>query len=138
MLVLASQQLQLAGNVRGALAALQAADQRLARARSSPRRRCGARSRRTWTAEGRPAGGHRGPRREDRQADRAGRHAAAAHRRDAAAARVRACKPRDEQGFARAARDLWEEMKGLVRIRELETPDAALLAPRRPTSCART
>ena len=32
MLVLASQQLQLAGNVRGALAALQAADQRLARA----------------------------------------------------------------------------------------------------------
>ncbi len=32
LLVLASQQLQLAGNVRGALAALQAADQRLARA----------------------------------------------------------------------------------------------------------
>src|SRR5207302_8981729 len=32
MLVLASQQLQLAGNVRAALAALQAADQRLARA----------------------------------------------------------------------------------------------------------
>ena len=32
MLVLASQQLQLAGNVRGALAALQAADQRLAKA----------------------------------------------------------------------------------------------------------
>src|SRR5204863_6985876 len=42
MLVLASQQLQLAGNVRGALAALQAADQRLARAEklaSTPLRR---------------------------------------------------------------------------------------------------
>ena len=39
-------------------------------------------------------------------------------------------KPREEQpGFTRAARDFWEEMKGLVRIRELESNDAALLAP---------
>ena len=32
-------------------------------------------------------------------------------------------------GFTRAARDFWEEMKGLVRIRDLETPDAPLIAP---------
>ena len=31
--------------------------------------------------------------------------------------------------LARAARDFWEEMKGLVRIRELDTPDAALITP---------
>jgi uncharacterized protein HemX len=36
----------------------------------------------------------------------------------------------DEQGaVARAARDFWEEMKGLVRIRDMETPDIALLSP---------
>jgi uncharacterized protein HemX len=35
----------------------------------------------------------------------------------------------DESNMTRAARDFWEEMKGLVRIRELDTPDAALLSP---------
>jgi uroporphyrin-III C-methyltransferase len=36
----------------------------------------------------------------------------------------------DEQGaIARAARDFWEEMKGLVRIRDLESNDAPLLTP---------
>jgi uncharacterized protein HemX len=39
--------------------------------------------------------------------------------------RVRA----DESAFSRTARDLWDEMKTLVRIRELDTPDAALLSP---------
>jgi uncharacterized protein HemX len=29
----------------------------------------------------------------------------------------------------RAVRDFWEEMKGLVRIRELDTPEPQLLAP---------
>jgi uncharacterized protein HemX len=36
----------------------------------------------------------------------------------------------DESGaVTRAARDLWEEMKGLVRIRDLESNDVPLLAP---------
>jgi len=36
----------------------------------------------------------------------------------------------DDTGpVARAARDFWEEMKGLVRIRDLEGQDAPLLAP---------
>jgi uroporphyrin-3 C-methyltransferase len=35
----------------------------------------------------------------------------------------------EERGFTRAARDFWEEMKGLVRIREVETADMALLSP---------
>jgi uroporphyrin-3 C-methyltransferase len=43
----------------------------------------------------------------------------------ARASRVRA----DESTVSRAARDFWDEMKGLVRIRELDTPDASLLAP---------
>jgi uncharacterized protein HemX len=34
-----------------------------------------------------------------------------------------------DQTFTRAARDFWEEMKGLVRIRDLETPDIALVSP---------
>jgi uroporphyrin-3 C-methyltransferase len=130
MLVLASQQLQLAGNVRGALAALQAADQRLARAEklaATPLRRAitqdmdrlkavpqpdavgiavkidglinSAESLPLVIAETQP------PRTASRWKDPA------------------------EQGFSRAARDFWEEMKGLVRIRDMETPDVALLAP---------
>ena len=35
----------------------------------------------------------------------------------------------DSSGLTRAARDLWDEMKGLVRIRELDAPDAPLLTP---------
>lgn len=129
MLVLASQQLQLAGNVRAALVALQAADQRLARAEklaATPLRRA-------ITAD------------MDRlkavpQVDTVGlavkldgliaqtealpliiSETAPAAR----ASRVRA----DEGTVGRAARDFWEEMKGLVRIRELDTPDIALVAP---------
>ena len=44
----------------------------------------------------------------------------------ARAIRVRAG---EENTFARAARDLWDEMKGLVRIRSLDTPEPLLLAP---------
>jgi uncharacterized protein HemX len=43
--------------------------------------------------------------------------------------RVARARPLDETGMARVARDFWEEMKGLVRIREIETPDTMLLAP---------
>ena len=47
----------------------------------------------------------------------------------AASRMVARAKTLEETGMARVARDFWEEMKGLVRIRELETPDTALLAP---------
>jgi uncharacterized protein HemX len=129
-LLAASQQLQLAGNVRGALAALQAADARLARAEklaSTPLRRAIAQDMDRLKAVP--------------QADTAG----LAVKLDGLmqqvdtlpmliaetppaprASRVRAT---DEQGFSRAARDLWEEMKGLVRIRELDTAEPQLLAP---------
>jgi uroporphyrin-III C-methyltransferase len=130
MLVLASQQLQLAGNVRAALAALQAADQRLARAEKL----AAAPLRRAITQD------------MDRlkavpQVDTAG----LAVKLDQViaqadtlplvisetmpAARVTRARAADEAGFVRVARDLWEEMKGLVRIRDLESQDAALLTP---------
>jgi uroporphyrin-III C-methyltransferase len=130
MLVLASQQLQLAGNVRGALAALQAADQRLARAEklaATPLRRAITQDMDRLKAVP--------------QADTVGTAVKldqliaqvealplliAETPPSARAARLRAT---EEQGLTRAARDFWEEMKGLVRIRELETPEPQLLAP---------
>ena len=131
MLVLASQQLQLAGNVRGALAALQAADLRLARAdklAATPLRRAITQDMERLKAVP--------------QVDTVG----IAVKLDGLIAQsetlpllvaesppVRvASRARyaDEQGaFARAARDFWEEMKGLVRIRDLESNDAPLLTP---------
>jgi uncharacterized protein HemX len=102
MLVLASQQLQLAGNVRGALAALQAADQRLARAEKlavAPLRRAIA---------------------QDLERLKAG---------PATPRNVARAKTLEETGTIRVARDFWDEMKSLVRIREMETPDTVLLAP---------
>lgn len=130
MLVLASQQLQLAGNVRAALAALQAADQRLARAEklaATPLRRAITQDMDRLKAVP--------------QVDTAG----LAVKLDQViaqadtlpliisetmpAARITRARATDEGGFTRAARDLWEEMKGLVRIRDLETQDAALLTP---------
>jgi uroporphyrin-3 C-methyltransferase len=132
MLVLASQQLQLAGNVRGALAALQAADQRLARAEklaATPLRRAITQDMDKLKAVP--------------QADTVG----IAVKLDGLIAQAEtlplitaetlplarvAARARyaDEPGpITRAARDFWEEMKGLVRIRELENPEAALLTP---------
>jgi len=129
LLVLASQQLQLAGNVRAALIALQAADQRLARAEklaATPLRRAITQDMERLKAVP--------------QVDTVG----LAVKLDGLIAQtdslpliisetmppMRATRVRaDESGVARTARDLWEEMKGLVRIRELDTPDAALLSP---------
>lgn len=130
MLVLASQQLQLAGNVRAALAALQAADQRLARAEklaATPLRRAITQDMDRLKAVP--------------QVDTAGlalKLDQVIAQADALpliisetmpAVRITRARPSDEGGFTRAARDLWEEMKGLVRIRELDTQDAALLTP---------
>ena len=129
-LLAASQQLQLAGNVRGALGALQAADARLARAEklaSTPLRRALAQDMDRLKAVP--------------QADTAGlalKLDGLMQQVDAlplmiaetpALARATRVKAGDEQGFARAARDLWDEMKGLVRIRELDTSEPQLLAP---------
>jgi uncharacterized protein HemX len=130
-LVAASQQLQLAGNVRGALAALQAADQRLARAdklAATPLRRA--------------IGQDMDRLKAVPQVDTAG----IALKLDnligqtdtlplviAETVPVRAvarARYADEStGFTRAARDFWDEMKGLVRIRELDNPEAPLISP---------
>jgi uncharacterized protein HemX len=130
MLVLASQQLQLAGNVRGALAALQAADQRLARAEklaATPLRRAIASDIERLKAVPQP--------------DTVG----IAVKIDGLMAQVDALplvisetppqrvasrwRDPSESSVGRAARDFWDEMKGLVRIRDMETADVALLAP---------
>ena len=131
MLVLASQQLQLAGNVRAALTALQAADQRLARAEklaATPLRRAIAADMERLKAVP--------------QVDTVG----IAVKLDGLIAQAdtlpltiseTAPAPRpasryrtpDEGGITRAARDFWDEMKGLVRIRDVEPADAALLTP---------
>jgi uncharacterized protein HemX len=131
LLILASQQLQLAGNVKGALIALQAADQRLARA---DKLQVG-NLRRALNAD------------MDRlkalpmvdtvgiavkldalvqQADTLPLVVAETSQGSRAAARAR---PPDENAWLRAARDFWEEMKGLVRIREIAPSEAMLLAP---------
>jgi uncharacterized protein HemX len=131
MLVLASQQLQLAGNVRGALAALQAADQRLARAEklaATPLRRAIANDMERLKAV---------PKVDTvgiavkidgliRQADALPLAISESAPLPRPATRWRT--PED-RGLSRAARDFWEEMKGLVRIREIEPADTVLLTP---------
>jgi len=47
----------------------------------------------------------------------------------AAPRNVARAKPLEDAGAMRVARDFWDEMKSLVRIREIETPDTVLLAP---------
>jgi uncharacterized protein HemX len=131
LLVLASQQLQLAGNVRGALAALQAADQRLARAdklAATPLRRAITQDMDRLKAVP--------------QVDTVGiavkLDALIAQSDslplpipDVAPSRVasRATYTDDSNSTTRAARDFWEEMKNLVRIRDMEAPDAVLVSP---------
>jgi uncharacterized protein HemX len=130
MLVLASQQLQLAGNVRGALMALQAADQRLAKAEklaATPLRRAITQDMDRLKAVSQPD-----PVGIAVKLDGLINQAETLPLVIAETQPVRvASRYRDpsEQGISRAARDFWEEMKGLVRIRDMETPDVALLAP---------
>jgi len=132
MLVIAGQQLQLAGNVRAALAALQAADQRLARddkLAATPLRRAIAADMERLKAVP--------------QVDAVG----IAVRIDGLIDQVDALPlvisenlppPRrgtrwrygdERNGLARAAREFWDEMKGLVRIRDMQSTDLALLSP---------
>jgi uroporphyrin-3 C-methyltransferase len=131
MLVLASQQLQLAGNVRGALAALQAADQRLARAdklAATPLRRAITQDMDKLKAVP--------------QVDTVGiavkldtliaqSDTLPLPIAEAGPARVasRTYYSDEPSGLSRAARDFWDEMKNLVRIRDMEAPDAVLISP---------
>jgi uncharacterized protein HemX len=131
LMIIASQQLQLAGNVKGALIALQAADTRLARADKLQV----AQLRRTLNQD------------MERlkalpQVDTVG----IAVKLDNLVAQadslpllvsetppgsrpVARARLLEEPGWSRVARDFWDEMKSLVRIRDLESADAALLTP---------
>jgi len=130
MLVLASQQLQLAGNVRGALAALQAADQRLAHAEklaATPLRRAIASDIDRLKAVPQPDTVGIAVKLDGLMTQAEALPLIIAETAPQRAA-VRWREPADG-AIGRAARDFWDEMKGLVRIRDMEMPDVALLAP---------
>ena len=130
MLVLASQQLQLAGNVRAALVALQAADQRLARAEklaAAPLRRAITQDMDRLKAV--PQVDVAGMAVKIDQAIAQADSLPLVIPESVPAARPARVKVSEDTGFRRAALDFWEEMKGLVRIRDLETQDAALVSP---------
>jgi uncharacterized protein HemX len=131
MLVLASQQLQLAGNVRGALAALQAADQRLARAdklAATPLRRAITQDMERLKAVPQVDTVGIAVKLDGLIAQAEGLPLVIAETLPVRVA-ARARYADEQNAFQRAARDFWEEMKGLVRIRDLETTEAPLLAP---------
>ncbi len=130
-LVLASQQLQLAGNVRGALAALQAADQRLARAdklAATPLRRAIAHDMERLKAVPQVDAVGMAVKLDGlmRQVDSLPLVIAETPPPVRVATRLRSP---DEMAITRAARDFWEEMKGLVRIRDMDSRDIALITP---------
>jgi len=132
MLVLASQQLQLAGNVRGALAALQAADQRLARAdklAATPLRRAITQDMDRLKAVPQVDTVGITVKLDGLIAQSENLPLVISETLPAARMASRARYADDSGAVQRAARDFWEEMKGLVRIRDLEGQDAPLLAP---------
>jgi uncharacterized protein HemX len=132
MLVLASQQLQLAGNVRGALAALQAADQRLARAdklAATPLRRAITQDMDRLKAVPQVDTVGIAVKLDGLVAQAEGLPLLISETMPVTRAAQRARYAEEPGPVARAARDFWEEMKGLVRIRDLETTDAPLLVP---------
>ncbi len=130
LLVLASQQLQLAGNVRGALAALQAADQRLAKAEklaATPLRRAITQDMDRLKAF--PQVDTVGTAVKLDQLIAQTETLPLLVAETPAPTRVARLKPEEPTGMTRAARDFWEEMKGLVKIRELEAPEPPLVSP---------
>ena len=132
MLVLASQQLQLAGNVRGALAALQAADQRLARAEklaATPLRRAIIQDMEKLKAVPQVDTVGIAVKLDGLIAQAESLPLVIAETLPVTRVAARARYAEEPGPITRAARDFWEEMKGLVRIRELDTPEAALLTP---------
>jgi len=132
MLVLASQQLQLAGNVRGALAALQAADQRLARAEklaATPLRRAITLDMDKLKAVPQVDTVGIAVKLDGLIAQAESLPLPIAETLPVARVAARARYADETGSFTRAARDFWEEMKGLVRIRDLEATEVPLLAP---------
>jgi uncharacterized protein HemX len=131
LLILASQQLQLAGNVKGALIAMQAADQRLARADKLQT----AALRRTLNADmdrlkALPLVDTVGIAvKIDSLVQQADSLPLVIAETVPAARGATRTKLVDEPQYVRVARDFWEEMKGLVRIREIEPGEAVLLTP---------
>ena len=131
-LLAASQQLQLAGNVRGALAALQAADPRLARAEklaATPLRRAITQDMDRLKAVPQVDTVGITVKLDGLIAQSENLPLLIAETLPAARVAARARYADDAGPIARAARDFWEEMKGLVRIRDLEGQEAPLLAP---------
>jgi uncharacterized protein HemX len=132
MLVLASQQLQLAGNVRGALAALQAADQRLARAEklaATPLRRAITQDMDRLKAVPQLDTAGIAVKLDGLIAQSESLPLLINETLPAARVASRARYADDSGTLTRAARDWWEEMKGLVRIRDLESIEVPLLTP---------
>jgi hypothetical protein len=131
LLILASQQLQLAGNVKGALIALQAADQRLARAdklQAANLRR--ALNQDMERLKALPLVDTVGLAvKLDGLVQAADTLPLVVSETLPPARSPAKAKPTQESGWLRALRDFWEEMKGLVRIREIETHEAALVSP---------
>jgi uncharacterized protein HemX len=131
LLILASQQLQLAGNVKGALIALQAADQRLARADklqvANLRRALNGDMDRLKALPLVDTVGIAV--KLDALVQQADTLPLTVSETLPAARTVTRAKLPDENGYLRVARDFWEEMKGLVRIREIAPSEAALLSP---------
>ena len=131
LLILASQQLQLAGNVKGALIALEAADQRLARAdklQAANLRR--ALNQDMERLKALPLVDTVGLAvKLDGLVQAADTLPLVVSETLPPARSPAQAKQTQESGWLRALRDFWEEMKGLVRIREIETHEAALVSP---------
>jgi uroporphyrin-3 C-methyltransferase len=128
ILAIASQQLQLAGNVNAALAALQTADARLGRAERPqflPLRKALARDIEKL--------------RSAPNADLTGialkldqvisSVESMPFPSDQPGADTRAAEKREESFWARFGGGLWNEVKGLIQVRNLERPEPPLLAP---------
>ena len=135
MLLLAGQQLQLAGNVPSALAALQLADaklQRLDRPQFVPLRRALARDMDRLKAvpfvdvAGLPL-----------HSTRRSLWSTHCRWRSRAAACAGIVDPARTSPRGAASCELWQDMRQLVRVENLERPEAPLCRRRSNTSCAR-
>jgi len=130
ILTIAAQQLQLAGNVQAALVALQTADARLARSdrlQFTPLRKVLARD--IERLKGTPSLDIAGlALRLDQVIGQVDGMPLASEQRTAGAPRAAAARPEGNL-WARLGSEIWDEMKQLVRIRNLEQPEAPLLPP---------
>lgn len=130
-LTLAGQQLQLAGNVPVALLALQGADARLARAdrpQYLPLRKALLKD--IERLQALPQADLPGVAlRLEQLAAGIDRLPLASRGRPAAEPEKAVAAAPDETWWGRAGRELWQELKGLVRIQRFDRDDAALLAP---------